>query len=226
MRRGSFINQVGHKSVRQMKISLLSQRILGIVLILLFGGCSQATSNTTGEPVAGCDGQIYIDPAESPYVLPFPPGQKYETGLTNCSSSYHGAGEPDQYAFDFDMPVGTPFTAVRAGTVYKVVEDQPSNGGGSGAGNYVIVDHGDGTSALYYHSPKDGIEVEVGDEVAQGDVLGVSGRSGLAGYPHLHFIVVEGEPTYPYDGRAISFSNALPADVVLKSYAEYEAAVP
>ncbi|MBK8901879.1 MAG: M23 family metallopeptidase [Anaerolineaceae bacterium] len=143
---------------------------------------------------------------------------------TNCSSSYHRAGEPDQYAFDFDMPVGTPFTAVRAGTVHKVVEDQPSSGGG--VGNYVIIDHQDGTYGLYYHSPKDGIEVVEGDEVVQGDVLGLAGRSGLAGYPHLHFIVVEGDPTYPYHGLAISFRNALPADVVLKSYAAYEAAVP
>lgn len=209
-----------------MKNSLLRQILIGLLMSFLIGGCSQATSSSIGNPVAGCDGQIYPDPAESPYMLPFPAGEKYETGLTNCSSSYHGAGEPDQYAFDFDMPVGTRFTAVRAGTVYKVVEDQPSNGGGSGAGNYVVVDHGDGTYGLYYHSPKDGIEVEVGDEVAQGDVLGVSGRSGLAGYPHLHFIVVEGDPTYPYEGVAISFSNALPADVVLKSYAEYEAAIP
>lgn len=196
----------------------------GLLMILLIVGCSQATPGSADEPIAGCDGQIYPDPAESPYVLPFPAGEKYETGLTNCSNSYHRAGEPDQYAFDFDMPVGTEFTAVRSGTVYRVVEDQPSNGGG--AGNYVVIDHGDGTYALYYHSPQDGIDVTEGEAVEQGEVLGISGRSGLAGYPHLHFIVVDGEPTYPYHGLAITFRNALPADVVLKSYAEYEAAVP
>lgn len=197
------------------------------VILWLLGGCGRSANTAADEPVyepvAGCDGQIYSDPAESPYVLPFPPGETFKTGLTNCSSSYHGAGQPDQYAFDFDMPVGTPFTAVRAGTVYKVVEDQPSNGGGTGAGNYVVIDHGDGTYGLYYHSPENGIDVEVGDEVTQGDVLGISGRSGLAGYPHLHFIVVEGDPTYPYDGLAISFSNAQPGDTVLKSRTEYEA---
>lgn len=209
-----------------MRQSIFFLGIFGVLTIMLLGGCSQAVASPADEPIAGCDGQIYPNPADSPYVLPFPAGEKYETGLTNCSSSYHRAGEPDQYAFDFDMPVGTEFTAVRSGTVYRVVEDQPSNGGGDGAGNYVVVDHGDGTYGLYYHSPKDGIAVEVGDEVVQGDVLGISGRSGLAGYPHLHFIVVDGEPTYPYHGLAITFRNALPADVVLKSYAEYEAAVP
>lgn len=191
------------------------------VAVLLLVGCRSLSPDQYGESVAGCDGQIYSDPAESPYVLPFAVGETFMTGLTNCSSSYHGPGEPDQYAFDFDMPVGTPFTAARAGTVFKVVEDAPSNGGG--AGNYVIIDHQDGTYGLYYHSPQDGIDVQVGDEVEQGDVLGVTGRSGLAGYPHLHFIVVKGDPAYPYDGLAISFSNALPADVVLKSRTEYEA---
>lgn len=193
---------------------------VGIILLLL-AGCRSSPEAQANEPVAGCDGQIYLDPAESPYVLPFAVGETYKTGLTNCSSSYHGAGEPDQYAFDFDMPVGTPFTAVRAGTVFKVVEDAPSSGGG--VGNYVIIDHHDGTYGLYYHSPKDGIDVEVGDKVEQGEVLGVTGRSGLAGYPHLHFIVVQGDPAFPYDGLAISFSNALPADVVLKGRTDYEA---
>lgn len=191
------------------------------VIVVLLAGCSGLPQAQPGEPVAGCDGQIYIDPAESPYVLPFAVGESFTTGLTNCSSSYHGAGKPDQYAFDFDMPVGTPFVAARAGTVFKVVEDAPSSGGG--VGNYVIIDHQDGTYGLYYHSPKDGIDVEEGDEVERGDVLGVTGRSGLAGYPHLHFIVVAGDPEFPYDGLAISFNNAIPTDVVLKSRTEYEA---
>jgi len=191
------------------------------LIILLLVGCGGLSEAASDEPVAGCDGQIYVDPAESPYVLPFAVGETFTTVLTNCSSSYHRAGEPEQYAFDFDMPIGTPFTAVRAGTVYEVVEDAPSSGGGEG--NYVIIDHHDGTYAVYGHSPKNGIDVDVGDEVEQGDVLGVTGRSGLAEYPHLHFIVVQGDPTYPYDGLAISFSNALPPDVVLKGRTAYEA---
>ena len=195
-----------------------------VAISLLLVGCTGSAETAVREPVAGCDGQIYIDPAYSPYVLPFAVGDTFKTGLTNCSSSYHGSGEPDQYAFDFDMPVGTPFSAARAGTVFKVVEDAPSGGGG--VGNYVIIDHHDDTYGLYYHSPQNGIEVAVGDEVEQGDVLGVTGRSGLAGYPHLHFIVVEGDPTFPYDGLAISFSNALPDDVVLKSRTEYQARTP
>ena len=74
------------------------------IISLLIVGCNSSADTVSAEPVAGCDGQIYIDPATSPYVLPYAVGETFETGLTNCSSSYHAAGQPDQYAFDFDMP--------------------------------------------------------------------------------------------------------------------------
>ena len=102
----------------------------------------------------------------------------------------------------------------------KVVESEPSGGGG--AGNYVVIDHGDNTFALYAHSPKDGITVEEGDEVFQGRELGAVGRSGLAGYPHLHFIVLEGGYSWPYSGVPISFNNVVPPDVILKSFGNYK----
>ena len=173
----------------------------------------------TYEALTDCTGQTYPDPAESPYVVPFAPGTELKTGLTNCSSSYHSAGNPDQHAYDFDLPEGTPFVAARAGEVVKVVNDQPSNGGG--IGNYLVIDHRDATFGLYYHSPREGIGVEVGDAVARGDTLGSVGRSGLAGYPHLHFLVTRGGYDYPYEGVAVSFSNIAPPTSRLKSYTPY-----
>ena len=169
----------------------------------------------------GCDGADYPARSTSPYRLPYGVGQSYPTGLTNCSSSFHGPGQPDQYAFDFNMPAGTPFVATRGGQVHSVVDDQPSQGGG--AGNAVVIDHKDGTFGLYLHSPADGIRVAPGQQVEQGAVLGVVGQSGLAGYPHLHFIVVVGPPVYPYTGVAISFRNADPGDTPLKSATVYTA---
>ncbi len=171
--------------------------------------------------VEGCDGQIYNEPSTSPYVLPFKPGKSFKTGLTNCSSSYHASGKPDQYAYDFNMPEGTKFRASRSGTVSQVINDQPSEGGGSG--NYVLIDHHDNTFAYYLHSPKNGISVKVGDEVVQGELLGVTGRSGLAGYPHLHFIVVKNPPAWPYSAIPVSFKNAIPLEVPLKSHKVYKA---
>ncbi len=196
--------------------------LLALPFLLAAASCDEAPFNPSSDAsVTGCDGQTYPAPSESRYVLPYAVGSTHETGLTNCSQSYHGAGQPDQYASDFDMPVGTPFVAARAGRVHRVVEDAPSGGGG--VGNYVHIDHGDGTFGLYYHMPQDGVEVEVGDEVDQGQRLGVTGRSGLAGYPHLHFTVVEGSPVYPYHGVPVSFRNARPSDVALRGNTRYEA---
>lgn len=164
----------------------------------------------------GCDSSAYISMTQSNYVLPFPPGVSYPTGLTNCSFSFHAAGRGDEYAFDFDMPDGSDFHAARRGRVLKVVENQPNSGNGT-AGNYVVLDHGDKTFGLYYHSPPDGILVEVGDVVERGQKIGVTGTSGYAGYPHLHFIVVKDQYNWPYSGVPISFKNVYPKHTVLKS---------
>lgn len=169
----------------------------------------------------GCDGQTYLNPELSPYKLPFKSGTKIKMGLSNCSVSFHGSGQPDQYAYDFNFSEGTPFYAARGGTVVKVVQDQSSSGGG--AGNYLVIDHGDETYGLYYHSPKDGILASQGQEVLQGERLGEVGMSGLAGYPHLHFIVVKGQYEWPYEGIPLSFNNVVPPTTILTSGGEYEA---
>ena len=168
-----------------------------------------------------CDGQTYPDPTSSPYVLPFPVGRKVMTGLTNCSSSFHGAQYPDRLAYDFNVKEGTPFYASRGGKVALVIDDQPSGGGGDKAGNWVVIDHLDNTFGIYLHSPKNGIGVKEGDTIRQGDRLGIVGKSGYAGYPHLHFIVVKDGYSWPYDPIPITFSNVYPADVVLREKVEY-----
>jgi murein DD-endopeptidase MepM/ murein hydrolase activator NlpD len=192
------------------------------VLLLTIIGCNLKTESENQELAnEACNEALYSAPVDSKYVLPFAIGMTYPTGLVNCSGSFHGVGKPDQFAFDFDLPPNEPFFAARAGRVIAVVEDQPSSGGG--AGNYLLIDHGDDTFAYYLHSPYNGIHVEYGDQVEQGQLLGSTGRSGLAGYHHLHFIVVTGAPEYPYTGLPISFKNAVPNDKVLKAYSLYSA---
>ena len=54
-------------------------------------------------------------------------------------------------------------------------------------GNCVVIDHGMGLQSLYAHLSS--IGVRVGDAVKQGREIGRSGRTGLAGGDHLHFII-------------------------------------
>ncbi len=49
----------------------------------------------------------------------------------------------------------------------------------------VVLDHGQGLASVYSHLS--GINIEVGQEVMKGDVIGITGQTGLAGGDHLHF---------------------------------------
>lgn len=66
---------------------------------------------------------------------------------------------------------------------------------GGGYGNYVIIQHSDGTYSLYAHMYADSITVKAGDTVAQGQVIGKMGSSGKSTGAHLHFEIRVGENT-------------------------------
>ncbi len=55
------------------------------------------------------------------------------------------------------------------------------------AANYVAIEHEDGTVGIYAHMQKGGLDVEVGDRVFRGDVLGKTGNTGCSTGPHVHF---------------------------------------
>ena len=52
-------------------------------------------------------------------------------------------------------------------------------------GNMVMLDHGQGVVSLYSHLSQ--INVALGDRLCKGEILGNSGKSGMAGGDHLHF---------------------------------------
>lgn len=64
------------------------------------------------------------------------------------------------------------------------------------SGNTVYIDHGDGVISMYAHLSK--INVEAGDRVQQGDIIGQVGSTGRATGPHLHWSVyLNGEAVDP-----------------------------
>ena len=65
-------------------------------------------------------------------------------------------------------------------------------------GNAVVIDHGYGLMSLYGHLSS--IEVEPGENVDRGQVIGRSGQTGLAGGDHLHFtLLIQGKPVNPVE---------------------------
>ncbi|MBK3867317.1 peptidoglycan DD-metalloendopeptidase family protein [Pseudomonas stutzeri] len=93
-----------------------------------------------------------------------------------------------RYAVDVAMPVGTPIAAARAGTVVKVRNGQAGRLPDP-AGNYVRIEHDDGTHSAYLHLSRGSVRVSPGQRVEVGTLLGKSGSTGRSTGPHLHFVV-------------------------------------
>jgi len=81
---------------------------------------------------------------------------------------------------DFAAPAGTPIKAAGSGRVR-------SRGVKGGYGNVVVLAHSNGITTLYAHLSRYARGLVVGDRVAQGEVIGYVGRTGLATAPHVHY---------------------------------------
>lgn len=60
----------------------------------------------------------------------------------------------------------------------------------SSYGNYVVISHGPGNTTLYAHMSSR--SVKEGDPVTQGQVIGVTGNTGISRGAHLHYEITEG----------------------------------
>src|SRR3954447_1614904 len=90
---------------------------------------------------------------------------------------------------DIGVPAGTPIRAADSGRVAIA-------GWVSGYGNYTCIQHTSVLSSCY--GPQSSLGVHVGQNVSQGQVIGISGCTGLCFGDHLHFEVrINGAVTNP-----------------------------
>jgi murein DD-endopeptidase MepM/ murein hydrolase activator NlpD len=127
------------------------------------------------------------------------------------------------------MPIGTTVTAARGGTVTHVEESHfDGELAPTGKDNFLVILHGDGTTALYGHFTHDGISVSVGQGVSAGDLIGLSGNTGnTANKPHLHLSASGCDPvtngTAACPTRPMTFSNTDPNPQGLQAGRSYTA---
>jgi murein DD-endopeptidase MepM/ murein hydrolase activator NlpD len=95
---------------------------------------------------------------------------------------------------DFGAPQGAPIVAATDGVVSFA-------GPHGGHGNYVMINHGGGMATAYAHMSR--IAARPGQRVAQGQVIGYVGSTGLSTGPHLHYEVYKNGVAI--DPRSISF---------------------
>jgi len=130
--------------------------------------------------------------------------------------NYRRFGLPGHEGIDFGVPLREPFYAVASGAVVYASDRRWTNSGASAYGWHVVLDHGDWCS-IYAHAMPD-LLVQVGEEVAAGQVVGLSGNTGNSSGPHLHFGVMDksgkrdarnGYPRWRF-GRPINPEKFLP----------------
>ncbi|GGY44473.1 hypothetical protein GCM10010363_26770 [Streptomyces omiyaensis] len=129
-----------------------------------------AAKKAAAKPVAAKKAKGWVKPVTS-YTL----SASYNQGGAMWAHKHSGQ--------DFAVPTGTPVKAAGAGTVVKA----GPNGGGDGPayGNAIVVKHANGTYSQYAHLSK--IKVHIGQKVAAGQQIALSGNTGNSSGPHLHF---------------------------------------
>lgn len=99
-------------------------------------------------------------------------------------SAYMGDGRGHK-GMDIAAPRGTEIYSACAGEVIKVV----TSGWGGGYGRHVMVENEDGNVCMYAHMSYTALDIAVGDEVKEGQLLGYVGSTGNSTGNHLHFEV-------------------------------------
>ena len=128
-----------------------------------------ASGQTTSNAALGG----YIWPVSSRRITS--PFGNRNTGIAGASTNHKGVDIGGVY-------YSSEVHAAKAGTV--IVSQYSSS-----YGNYVVVSHGSGNTTLYAHMSSR--SVSVGQWVDQGDVLGITGSTGISSGPHLHFEITE-----------------------------------
>jgi len=116
------------------------------------------------------------------------------TSLYGLQRILNGKPKNPHRGLDFRSPMGNPIKATADGIVILVGDHYY-------AGNSVYIDHGNGVVSMYFHLSI----VKEGDKVTRGQAIGLSGMSGRATGPHLHFSLsvlgklVDPEPLFKND---------------------------
>lgn len=111
----------------------------------------------------------FVLPAQGPFSSPFGLKRFFNKQPRNPHSG-----------LDIAAPIGAPITAPAAGTVV-------AKGDYFFNGKTIILDHGHGLTTMYCHMSE--MDVELGDQLKTGDLIGKIGKTGRVTGPHLHWSV-------------------------------------
>lgn len=162
--------------------------VTGMVGLIPAAEAAEEPTVKTEEPVTA--EEVFAILPEEETVTVF---SGFEAPLTGTVSSPYGyrsdpfSGVTSYHkGVDVAVPEGTEVKATERGTV-------TSSAYNSIGGNYIVIDHGNGTTSYYGHLQTR--TVSVGDTVEKGEIIGLSGETGKVTGPHLHFQLTYQERT-------------------------------
>lgn len=116
----------------------------------------------------------YIWPCTTSRRITSPMGSR-NTGIAGASTNHKGVDIGG-------VGYTTNVLATKAGVVITSKHS-------SSYGNYVVISHGRGNTTLYAHMSSRA--VSEGQTVSQGQVIGISGSTGISSGPHIHYEITE-----------------------------------
>lgn len=144
-----------------------------VVLCVVLTGAAAAAGAALGD-VNGAARGAFTKPVSgaritqgfgcTPYVM-----EPYDAA---CATHHFHSG------VDLAAALGTPVHATLGGSVTVILS-------ATGYGLHIVIDHGAGLSSLYGHLSA--VNVQSGDDVVSGEVIGAVGSTGNSTGPHLHF---------------------------------------
>ncbi|RPI93978.1 MAG: hypothetical protein EHM39_12505 [Chloroflexi bacterium] len=156
------------------------------------------------------------------HVAAAPPRHAYDFVVWKDGSTFGGDGTSleDYYAY------GQPALAPADGEVITVVNDLPEvtpqveMDPAHPAGNHVVIQVAEGEYLFIAHMQPGSIQVEVGDMVDAGQVIGLTGNSGSSSEPHIHIHLQDTPEMFTTDesGTIIGLSDAQGLPLVFTFY--------
>ena len=162
---------------------MITRYLLSTCLLTLIacGGGDDNSPSQNADTTLNC-GQ-FGSWSSSDYRLPYSIGATFFLNQSNCSGFGHSGFWT--YGYDFTMDIGTQVVSMRDGIVVHT-QDGTVDGNPNGT-NLILIEHSDGTIALYSHLTINGVLVVQGQQIMTGELIGLSGNSGnTGGLPHLH----------------------------------------
>ena len=144
----------------------------------------------------------------------------YDLVVVDADGRMHrGTGATTEEWLGWSAPVRAP----GPGTIVAVEGDIPDNTFKGGelqmdpavtmekpmtiAGNYVVIDHGNGEWSMIAHLKRGSVKVAAGDVVKAGQVLGAMGMSGDSRIPHVHYQLQLGPHLFESEGAPSTFTR-------------------